>query len=136
MTGMWRQSFYRFQLHPKEVDFVLRYAPMVAEKETVSPVSISQRVKMVQRILSQDTASDVEAKVAKRSANDTLEIVRTIKLMGQDLMSLKKHSDNNKNDKNAKRKVQDCINQQRNLMKVLKKRSPMEYMTIKNEMSQ
>lgn len=130
-----QQSFYRFQLTNMEKQFIFKYTPQVAEKDTVSPVSIDQRMAMVQRILSQDTATQMEALQAKKQMNDRLELVRKIKSLQLEISAMAQHAALNHKDKNAKRKVQERSNEQRRLMKVLKQKSPLEYIEVKQEMN-
>eukprot|EP00834_Sanchytrium_tribonematis_P006563 NODE_494_length_6830_cov_0.941613.p6 type:complete len:145 gc:universal NODE_494_length_6830_cov_0.941613:2588-2154(-) len=137
-----RRSFYRFKLSQPEIDFILKYAPIIESKENPrlhndKRPTIEERVEMLRRILSDDTASQLEASLAKKhdipssSSGDMAYQIRNLHIK---IQGLQNHLKNNTKDFTTKQKLQELEFKQIRNMKYLKKKSPLQYVELKNEL--
>ena len=136
------RQFNRFKITNDELDFVLKYAPVVAEKENAvqshefSP-KLTERVEMLRRILTDATASQIETALAKKQMipGSCGEISYQIRNLDIKIQQLRQHMANNGKDFNTKRTLQDCEYKQMRNLKYLKKKNPFEFVKLEKELS-
>lgn len=141
MSLSFSRQFYRFKITKQEADFVLNYAPKVWRKEnagksTKLKAPLEERIEMIKRILSKDTASPSEAAYAQRQdiPGTTGEMTYQIRNLDIKMKQLEVHLQNNKKDVNTKRVLQESQFKQVRNLKYLKKKNPLEYIKLTKEL--
>eukprot|EP00835_Amoeboradix_gromovi_P005423 NODE_507_length_7471_cov_0.263158.p2 type:complete len:162 gc:universal NODE_507_length_7471_cov_0.263158:7417-6932(-) len=140
MSHLFFRQFYRFNLQKREIDFVLKYAPQVEKKQgTVSKSSptLDERVEMIRRILTSDTASLAESSIFKQKGvvGSSGQISFQIRNLDVKIHQLKQHLSSNHKDLNTKRILQEYEFKQIRNLKYLKKKNPTEYIQIQKELA-
>ena len=140
MIQRFSRHFYRFRLSPLEVDFIQKYAPMVEQQQNVSTMdtskaSLEDRMEMIKRILTKDTASITESVGHEKSliVGKSGSLSFKIRALHVKLKQMEQHLLNNKKDISTKRMLNELRDQQRKYMKSMKTRNPLQFVELKKD---